>query len=66
MTSPDTPWRKPEACGQHGSCIEVREIDGVIAIRRATRWHGWVDRAEFAAFVEACKNGEYDDLCGTP
>jgi hypothetical protein len=74
MTSRDTTWRKPEACGSHGSCIEIGPVDDGVLIRTRSMVAGvehisaalFASDAEIAAHVQACKNGEYDDLCGTP
>ena len=53
-----------------GHCIEVATDvpglrDGDIAIRESARPGTVVvtSRANFAAFVAACRAGEYDDLC---
>jgi hypothetical protein len=64
-----TTWRKPAGCDT-GHCLEVATDvpglrDGDIAIRESVRPGTVVvtSRANFAAFVAACQNGEYDDLC---
>lgn len=62
-----TPWRKALASGGNGgSCMEVRGQDKNIQIRD-TKDGGrgpilTFTPAEFAAWVDGCRNGEFDDL----
>ena len=62
-------WRKPRKCNS-GHCAEVRDLpDDDTVMLRSSRRPGQIamlDRGEFAALIDAAKNGEYDDLTGTP
>jgi hypothetical protein len=62
----ETPWVKASRSGQHGSCVEQRRHDGMIEVRD-TKDHGTgptlrFTAAEFAAWLDGAKRGEFDDL----
>jgi hypothetical protein len=62
--STDTPWIKASASGQQGNCVEMRKRDGVIEVQDSKN-PGPVHRytqAEFAAWLDGAKNGEFDHL----
>jgi hypothetical protein len=67
-------WRRSSYCNG-GACIEVRQnahFPGRLWIRHQaggtpTASELSVTRAEFAAFIKACRAGEFDDLTeGSP
>lgn len=66
-------WVKPSGkCGESSHCIEVGASVGMIFLQNSSTESGLVregivaaTRAEFAAFVQAAKLGEYDDFCAT-
>lgn len=61
----DTPWVKAQASGgSGGNCVELRRHDGNIEVRD-TKDHGTgpilrFTPAEFAAFLDGTRNGEFD------
>ncbi len=60
-------WRKATASNATGSCVELGEVDGAIAVRNSRDPHGpaiLYTRAEIAAFIDGVKGGEFDDLVG--
>lgn len=66
MTATDTPWIKAAASGGTGNCVEMRHIAGVVEVRD-TKDHGvgprlGFTRAEFAAWIDGAKKGEFDHL----
>jgi Domain of unknown function (DUF397) len=59
-------WRKAQYSVANGACVEVAAIDGMVAIRDSKDPDGAVLRyssAEFYAFLDGARNGEFDDLC---
>lgn len=62
----DTPWQKATASDTHGSCVEQRRQDGLIEVRDTKdQGTGPVLRfteAEFAAWLDGAKRGEFDHL----
>jgi hypothetical protein len=57
-------WRRSSHCTAI-SCIEVDREGDAVKIRRSGNPDGpvlTVDRAEFAAFLDGAKGGEFDDL----
>ena len=61
-----TAWRRPAAAT--GPALEARAGSGRVWIRYGARSGFLIDvaPAEFRQFVEACRNGEFDDLAVTP
>jgi Domain of unknown function (DUF397) len=60
-----TPWIKASASDQNGSCVEQRRHDGLIEVRDTKDADGPVLRfthAEFAAWLDGAKSGEFDHL----
>jgi Domain of unknown function (DUF397) len=58
-------WRKAQLSVNNGQCIELARAEGMIAIRDSKNPSGPVlryTRAEFHAFLDGAKNGEFDDL----
>lgn len=59
-------WRKADASGDHGQCVELAEGEnGVVYLRDSKNPNGNVlsfTRAEIAAFLKGFKEGEFDDL----
>jgi hypothetical protein len=61
----DLAWRKAQSSVGNGACVELAPADDMIAIRDSKDPHGPVLRytaAEFRAFLDGAKNGEFDDL----
>lgn len=59
-----TTWQRPAGC-ESGVCVEVADIGTAIAVRDSKNPDGPAlvfSRAEFAAFLNAAKHGEYDHL----
>ena len=62
-----TPWIKASASNEEGSCVELRRHDGVIEVRDTKDRGGPVlrfTRAEFAAWLDGARGGEFDHLLG--
>jgi hypothetical protein len=60
-------WRKAAASGIDG-CVEVGAYDGCVLIRHSkdpALQPLTFTRAEFAAFLNGARNGEFDDLCAS-
>jgi hypothetical protein len=58
-------WQKAESSNFNGQCVEVASIDEKVAIRDSKDPDGSVltcTPAEFAAFLEGARNGEFDHL----
>ncbi|HEY7144853.1 MAG TPA: DUF397 domain-containing protein [Streptosporangiaceae bacterium] len=63
---PTPAWRKAQRSIGNGACVEVAPIDGMIAVRDSKDPDGAVLRyttAEFHAFLDGARNGEFDDFC---
>lgn len=62
---PDLTWRKARA-STLANCVEVAELaDGAVAVRHSRDVAGWVlvfSAAEFAAFLDGAKRGDFDDM----
>lgn len=62
-----TPWRKARKSGTNGGgCVEVRRHDSAVEVRDS-KDHGsgpvlTFTPAEFDAFLDAARGGEFDDL----
>jgi Domain of unknown function (DUF397) len=59
-------WRRSSHCANN-SCVEVALLDRQIAMRDSKDRHGPVllfSRAEWVAFVEGARNGEFDPVLG--
>lgn len=66
MTADPSQWIKATASGNSGQCVEMRRHDGAVQVRD-TKDNGQgpalcFTRAEFAAWVDGAKNGEFDHL----
>nr|WP_245633695.1 DUF397 domain-containing protein [Amycolatopsis jejuensis] len=58
-------WQRPSACGPNsGNCVEVNlGADELVGVRDSKNPHSPVlvfDRAEWAAFVEAVQQGQFN------
>jgi hypothetical protein len=69
--SPDTPtsanlgWRKAKLSLGNGQCVEVAPSNGMIVVRDSKDPAGptlMYPTDQFAVFLNAAKNGEFDDL----
>lgn len=59
-------WIKSSRSYGAGECVEVRDIGGGIGVRDSKNPNGpqlSFTRAEWAAFVEGVRSGEFDHLC---
>lgn len=60
-----TPWIKASASDQQESCVEQRAHDGMVEVRDTKDRGGPVlrfTRAEFAAWLDGARGGEFDHL----
>ena len=60
-----TPWIKASASNEELSCVEMRHHDGAIEVRDTKDRSGPVLRftsAEFAAWLDGARGGEFDHL----
>ena len=60
-----TPWVKASRSAQQGDCVEQRRHDDRIEVRDSKDRSGPVLRftpAEFAAWLDGAKRGEFDHL----
>jgi len=59
-------WRKALRSVNNGECVELAKFGSMVAVRDSKDPGGAVlmyTRAEWSAFLEGAKNGEFDDLC---
>ncbi len=62
----DTIWRRSKLSVNNGACLECTPSKGEIAIRNSRDPYGPVLRltlAEWHAFLDGAKKGEFDDIC---
>lgn len=60
-----TPWIKARASDHEGECVELRRHTGGVEVRDSKDRTGPVLRftpAEFAAWLDGARNGEFDHL----
>jgi hypothetical protein len=60
-----TSWVKASASDQTGQCVEMRRHAGTVEVRDTKDREGPVLRftaAEFAAWLDGARNGEFDHL----
>jgi hypothetical protein len=65
MSHHPTSWRKSSYSVNGTQCVELAEAGRAVWVRDSKRpGHGHLafSRSELAAFVAACRAGEYDDL----
>ena len=59
-------WRKSTASTQNGECVELAALpDGAVAVRDSKHPDGAIltfTRAEFRAWLDGARAGEFDDL----
>ena len=58
-------WIKARRSDDQGSCVEQRVVDGMIEVRDSKDRSGPIlrfTRAEFAAWLDGARNGEFDHL----
>lgn len=57
-------WRKAQASNASGNCVEVRMENGRVYLRDSkpdgTGVVNWFTTAEWAAFLDGAKGGEFD------
>ena len=62
----ETPWVKASRSAEQGQCVEQRRVGGAVEVRDTKdRGHGPTLRftpAEFAAWLDGAKKGEFDHL----
>lgn len=61
----ETPWVKATRSGDQGDCVEQRRIGDVVEVRDTKDRSGPVLRfteAEFAAWLDGAKRGEFDHM----
>ena len=59
-------WRKAQQSVNDGQCVELARAGDMVAVRDSKNPAGPVlmyTPAEWRAFLDAAKNGEFDDLC---
>lgn len=62
---PGSAWRKAQLSTGNGACVEVAPAAGMVAVRDSKDPSGPIlqyTRAEWYAFLDGAKNGEFDDL----
>ncbi len=63
-------WRKSRRSNSQGTCVEVADLPGgVIAVRNSRHPSGPAliyTTAEFDAFINGAKDGDFDDLMTGP
>ena len=60
-----TEWIKASMSGDQGACVEQRSHEGMIEVRDSKDQSGPVlrfTRAEFAAWLDGARRGEFDQL----
>ena len=60
-----TPWIKTTRSDEQGSCVEQRCNDGMVEVRDSKDRTGTVlrfTRAEYAAWIDGARTGEFDHL----
>jgi hypothetical protein len=60
-----TPWIKAERSQSEGQCVEMRRHSGAVEVRDSKNPEGPSLRhttAEFAAWLDGAKNGNFDHL----
>ena len=58
-------WFKAQRSTNNGQCVEVASVAGKVAIRDSKDPDGPIliyTPAEFSAFIEGARNGEFDSL----
>jgi hypothetical protein len=58
-------WIKARRSDDQGSCVEQRVVDDMIEVRDSKDRSGPIlrfTRAEFAAWLDGARNGEFDHL----
>jgi Domain of unknown function (DUF397) len=67
--STDTPWIKARRSGNSGNCAEMRAHAGAVEIRDSkANGEGptlGFTKAEFAAWLDGAKNGDFDHLASS-
>lgn len=64
--SRDLPWRKARSSVNNGACLEAAPVNGMVAVRDSKNPKGPIltyTAAEWRAFLDGAKRGEFDDLC---
>ena len=59
-------WRKAQLSINNGECVELASVHGQVAVRDSKKPDGPIllyTAAEWHAFLDGAKNGEFDDLC---
>lgn len=59
-------WRRAQASVSNGACVEVAPVQDMVAVRDSKDPDGPVltyTQAEWRAFLDGAKKGEFDDLC---
>jgi Domain of unknown function (DUF397) len=66
-TDGELAWRKAQSSLGNGACLEVAPLDdGMVALRDSKYPNGPMltyTGAEWRAFLDGAKKGEFDDLC---
>jgi hypothetical protein len=60
-----SPWTKARASASAGQCVEMRRRDGAVDVRDSKDPGGpalHFTKAEFAAWLDGAKKGEFDHL----
>jgi len=66
IDGPSFAWRKAQRSIGNGACVEVTSMNGMVAMRNSRDPRGAIltyTAAEWSAFLDGAKNGEFDDLC---
>ena len=61
----DLNWIKATASGTEGQCVQMAGENGAVHVRDSKNPHGPMltfTRAEFAAWLDGAKKGEFDHL----